>query len=414
VARTTSDSERPSLWFLITALCVGGAEQTLVALANDIDTERYDVTVWTIFDVTPLAADLDADVTIRSLSDRAHVENGYVTRATNPVAYLLAPTRFCYAAARERPAIIQSFLLFDNVVARLAGVVSPATVVTGVRVVPNDRSRFRSLLDRLTMPLSDYVVSNSRAGAEFAVDLGAPRERVSVIRNGRDLDAFREADSQRIEAELAVGDEELVVGTVGRLLERKGHYELVEAWAAVQRHHQNARLLVVGDGPKDGAIQAHARDVGCADSIEFLGRRDDVPELLAAMDVFVFPSHFEGLPGAVIEAMAAGRPIVATPVDGTAELLDAYETGLFVPVEDPDAIAWAVTTLLDCPDLREVLGKRAQQRAVAEFSTDVMVGEFEELYECVLSESSRTSEPFDEPSRHSQADVIHADQTSNE
>jgi glycosyltransferase involved in cell wall biosynthesis len=115
------------------------------------------------------------------------------------------------------------------------------------------------------------------------------------------------------------------------------------------------------------------------------------------MDVFVFPYHFEGLPGAVIEAMAAGLPIVATPVDGTAELLDAYETGLFVPVEAPDAIAWATIRLLESPPLRAALGDGGQRRARSEFTTAVMVESFEALYEDVLSRDGRRVEPTPAP-----------------
>jgi len=396
-SRAAEDTGKESLWFLITALCVGGAERTLVDLVNGLDTDRYDVTVWTIFDETPLAADLDSTVTIRSLSDDGVVENGYVVAAGNPLTYLLAPLKFCYAAAVERPAIIQSFLLFDNVVARLAGLVSRARIITGVRCVPNDRSTLRTLLDRATIRLSDLIVSNSRAGAAYAADLGAPPERISVVHNGRDVDQFEAADSTGIEAELGIEPDELVVGTVGRLLERKGHYELVSAWAEVQDGHPNTRLLLVGDGPEREDLQAHAESAGCADSIEFLGRREDVPKLLAAMDVFVFPSHFEGLPGAVIEAMAAGLPIVATPVDGTAELLDAYETGLFVPVKEPAAIAAAISRVLETPALRSSLGERAQERAREQFGTDAMIAGFEAHYAAVLDDGpARATSSHDE------------------
>lgn len=378
-----SETDR-TLWFIITALTVGGAEQTLVDLANNVDADRYDVTIWTIFDTNPLAADLQSDVTVRSLTDKGRVENGYVVGATNPLVYLAAPLRFWYAAAVERPAIIQSFLLFDNVFARVAGLVCPATVVSGVRSVPNDRSLGRSVLDRATIGLSDIVVSNSEAGAAYAVELGADPERVRVVPNGRNVEQFRSADAADVRAELAIDDDELVVGTVGRLIERKGHAELITAWADVRTRVPNARLLVVGDGVQREALQAHAEAVGCADSVEFLGRRDDVPELLAAMDVFAFPSHFEGLPGAVIEAMAAGCAIVATPVDGTTDLLDDYRTGLFVPVDSPEPLGWAISRLLESPQLRATLGDSARTEATAEYTVDTMVERFESVYRSAL------------------------------
>jgi len=380
-----SNDQGTSLWFLITALCVGGAERTLVDLANAVDGDQYDVTVWTIFDTNPLATELEADITVRSLTDCGRVENGSVVAATNRLAYVTVPLKFCYAAATERPAIVQSFLTFDNVIAGLAGLVSPATVITGIRSVPNEQRAVRAALDRLSIAMADHVVSNSEAGKAFAVERGGAPERVSVVRNGRDADRFQSADADAVESELGIDENEIVVGTIGRLLERKGHYELVGAWERVIDRGFDARLVFVGDGQDREAIQTHAADLGCADTIEFLGTREDVPELLAAMDVFAFPSHFEGLPGAVIEAMLAARPIVATPVDGTGELLDGYRTGLFVPVEDPDTLAWAIMRLFECPSLRNRLGESAREEARSEFTVDAMVDGFEAVYEAVTT-----------------------------
>jgi glycosyltransferase involved in cell wall biosynthesis len=379
VTASCDPADRTTLWLFITALCVGGAERTLVDLANELDGDRYEVTVWTIFATNPLASELRADVEVRALTDAGRFENGAVAGVHNPLAVLTAPVRFAYAAAVERPDVVQSFLLWDNVIARLAGIVSDATIVTGVRAVPEDPGRGRALLDRGTIRLSDVVVSNSRSGADLAVARGADPECVRVIRNGRDLSEYRSADADAVEAELGI-EGEPVVGTVGRLIERKGHYELLTAWATVREHVPDARLVVAGDGEERAALQEHARDCGCADSVEFLGTRRDVPALLSAMDVFVLPSHFEGLPGAVIEAMAAGLPIVATPVDGTAELLDGYRTGLFVPARDPAPLAWATIRLLQSADLRVRLGDDAQARAEAAFAVETMVDEFESLY----------------------------------
>ena len=143
----------------------------------------------------------------------------------------------------------------------------------------------------------------------------------------------------------------------------------------------DARLVFVGDGEDRGELTAHARELGCADSIEFLGTRRDVPALLSAMDVFAFPSYFEGLPGALIEAMGAGLPIVATPVDGNGELLDSYRTGLFVPPADATELSWALTRLLESPALRDSLGEAAQERARAEFAVAEMVEQFDALHQ---------------------------------
>jgi len=380
MSANATETDRTSVWLFITALCVGGAAQTLVDLANNLDTDAYDVTIWTIFATTPLESELREDITVRSLTSCGQVENGSVTEVTNPAAYVLVPLRFWYVASVERPDVIQSFLFFDNVIARFAGLLSRTTTITGVRAVPKDPDTVRATVDRMTIGLSDYIVSNSRAGKELAIERGANPERVSVIRNGRNISEYRDADSAPVESELDIDDSELVVGTVGRLLERKGHFELITAWANRQESEVDARLLFVGEGKDGDAIRSHAQELECADSIEFLGTRRDVPALLSAMDVFAFPSYFEGLPGAVIEAMAAGLPIVATPVDGTEALLDNYHTGLFVPPKTTDDLEWALTRLLETPDLRGSLGDDAQQRAQAAFGIDSMVDAFETLY----------------------------------
>ena len=393
MSETSCESEQITIWLFITALCVGGAERTLVDLANGLDDERYDVTVWTIFDANPLAADLQSTVTVRSLTSAGQVANSAVDSVTNPLVYVVVPVRFCYVAAVERPDIIHSFLFFDNILARIAGIVAPSTIITGVRSVPNEPNRLRAVVDRATIGLSDLIVSNSEAGSELAVARGADADHVTVIRNGRDISAYQHAEAEAIRTELDL-DDEIVVGTVGRHLERKGHFELITAWSQLQETAIDVRLLFVGDGPDRAAVERHARELGCADSIEFLGMRDDVPALLSVMDLFAFPSHFEGLPGAVIEAMAAGLPIVATPVDGTAELLDNYHTGLFVSVEAPAELAWALRRLLEAPALRSALGETAKQEATQRFTIERMVAEFDDQYRTLTGTTPASDAPL--------------------
>lgn len=378
-------SQRTTVWYFVPALSYGGAERTLVDLANNLDHERYSATIWTIFEENPLAAELDGTVTLRTLGARGQAPgemDHYVASAENPTDYFRAPIRFFCAVRRARPDIIQSFLFFDNVIARLAGILSPqTTVVSGVRLVDDDQSFARLTLDRLTLPLADYIISNSQSGAELAKQRGVPTDRVSVIWNGRDVDAYTEVDSGNIRSELGLPDEAPIVGTVGRLIERKGHHDLLEAWPTVRSHFPDARLLLVGDGPAREALVSRAKSLDCCDSTVFTGIRDDIPALLALFDVFVFPSYFEGLPGALIEAMAAGLPIVTTPVNGCSELIESYEHGLHVNVGQPTEFAWATIRLLENPDFAADLGSNAHQRASTFCSIERMVTEFEELYD---------------------------------
>lgn len=357
------------IWYLIGTLSVGGAERTLVDLANNLNRDRFDVTIWTIDEPGPLAEDVADHVALRSLN------------AANKVDFRV-PVQFARVLRAESPDILQSFLFWDNTLGTITGLVSQqTTVITGVRAVPNEPSRFRSLVRRGTVRLADHTVSNSDAGVKFITQYGADSGTVSVVRNGRDLTAYRDGTAgPELYESIGISADVPIVGTVGRLIERKGHYDLLEAWPTVRQEHPDSQLLLVGDGPERDALEARATQLGIADSVHFLGTRNDVPTLLDAMDIFAFPSHFEGLPGALLEAMAAGLPIVATPVDGNSELVTDGESGVFVPVRSPSALARALSELLSDDSGAHLLGEKAQQIAHSEYTLDRMVKEFESLY----------------------------------
>lgn len=374
-------SQRTKLWYFIGALVVGGAERTLVDLSNEIDHDTYDVTIWTIFDTNPLESELNSNVSVRSLTNSGRIENDRIAGVDNRLVYLLAPLRFWYTARRGDPDIIQSFLFYDNVIARLAGPFCGATIITGVREVPNEEPLFRRVVDSITISLSDFVVSNSTDGADYAVERGAADESVDVIYNGRDIHKYQDSDPIDIHEEEAIPDGATIIATVGRLVERKGHFDLLDSWETIRTNIPDAHLLFIGDGQDRDALEARANELESSESVHFLGTRNDVPALLATTDIFVFPSHYEGLPGAVIEAMAAGLPIVATPVDGNQDLLKNYQSGLFVQVESPQEVAWATIRLYQQPSFAQSLGESAATRAATEFTIDSMVTEFESLYQ---------------------------------
>lgn len=390
-AESTGDADaegRTTIWYFIPALGVGGAERTLVELANNVDRERFEVTIWTIFEQNALATEVADDVDVRTLGVEGVTDNerpDYIQGAKNPLDYLRIPGRFVRAVRRERPDIVQSFLIYDNSIARLAGLFAPeTTVITGERKGGKRENRLFELLDRTTYRLSDYIVANSRAGAETYLRYGADPESVSVIHNGRDLDDYRDGDAEGLREELGLPSDVPVVGNVARLEERKGHYDVLAAWPSVRADH-DAHCVVVGDGVEREALRTRARELGVADSVHFVGSRDDVPALLDLFDVFVFPSHYEGLPGALLEAMAAGCPIVASDIAGNRDLVTDGETGVLIPPRDPDAFADGLTEFLDDPERARAFGDAAQADAYERFTLGSMVSEFEQFYESVRS-----------------------------
>lgn len=374
----------PRIWILVLALSIGGAEQTIVELVNGMDREKFDVTIWTVFGTNPLAGDLEDDVQVKTLGvaptrgEEAHE----ITGVANPAMYLLAPLSFLRTVRRENPDVLHSFLFYDNITSRIAGLVSPSTtVITGERGFHNSLGVFSRILDRITLPLSDVIVSNSRAGADYYAERGVDRSNLRVIPNGRDLERYRDATSDGVRNEFDVPPGVPLVGTVGRLVERKGHRDLLRAWAGVMEANPDAHLLIVGHGPKRDSFEAVANDLDIEATVHFTGSRSDVPELLDAMDLFVFPSHWEGLPGAILEAMAAGLPIVATRVTGNVELLSDGSTGILVPAHDPIALGTSIQRLLSDTQHAGTLGQRAQNVAFERYTRERMVQEFEGLYD---------------------------------
>jgi glycosyltransferase involved in cell wall biosynthesis len=189
--------------------------------------------------------------------------------------------------------------------------------------------------------------------------------RRHVVNLGIDLDHFRSAEP-------AFPAEGPVIGTVGRLDEQKAQGVLIDAIPRVLERYPDARLVLVGDGPLRDRLEGHARHLGISESVLFAGKRDDVPRWLASFDIFALTSLFEGLCYAVLEAQAAGVPVIATPVGGVRETVVDGETGLVVPPGDDHALAGAILRLLDDPDEARRLADEAAVR-VAGFSREEMV-----------------------------------------
>lgn len=223
-----------------------------------------------------------------------------------------------------------------------------------------------------------YVAVSTAMGV--ALRSGLPAERVSVIHNGIPVEPYRGARDAAIRRTLAPDDAPLVL-TVARLHAQKGIPFLLGALARLPR----VRLAIAGDGPDRVALESEAVRLGVADRVRMLGEREDVPELLAACDVFVLPSLFEGLPVSVLEAMASARPVIATAIGGTAEVVAHEETGLLVPPGDAASLAGAIDRLLGDPVLAARLAARGRALVEQEFSATVMAERVAQLYDQLLS-----------------------------
>lgn len=245
--------------------------------------------------------------------------------------------------------------------------------------------RFYVLLERLAARAGDLTISVNEEQRRMAVKLGVDSpERICTVHNGIDLSPYAATDRETARQRLGLDAAVPVVGTVGRLVPQKGFAHLIRAFPLLAGSLPSVRLVIAGEGPLEAELRREADQTGLADRIDFLGFRRNIPEILAAFDVFALPSLWEGLSISLLEALAAGKPIVATDIDGNREAIEPGETGLLVPAADPAALAEALRSVLLDSLLAQTLARNARRCAAIRFSQDRMVEENLAVYDRVV------------------------------
>lgn len=288
-------------------------------------------------------------------------------------ARLVRHEKICLIHAHEFSAIVYGWII-----ARLAGLPFVGTI--------HGKNYFwEKLRRRLAYQIigrSGRLIAVSEDLRRFVIDkIGLPGKNVQVIYNG--VHSSSPAGGSEIctaRREIGLGDDTLVIGAVGSLYQVKGHQYLLAAMPAVLIQHPEAVLLLVGRGALEDSLKNQARQLSVDKQVRFLGMREDIPKLLAIMDVFVMPSLSEGLSLALLESMAAGKPAVATRVGGNAELVADGETGLLVESKDPEALATALCTLLGNGAMRKEFGQKAAIRVRESFGARRMADNYQRLY----------------------------------
>jgi len=362
---------------LITELNIGGAEKALARLLAHMDRDRFTLTVACLYGGdSPLAGD------IRALNIPV-VDLGMTAKWRWD-----ALLRFHYLLRRERPTILHTWMFHANVVGRVLGRIAGVPIIITSRRNVNIGGKPREYINRVTAELGDRAIAVCELARQVEIEqTGISPEKVVTIHNGVDVEQFSEPVLQttaQVRKTFGIPTDVPLVGSVGRFRPQKGFSDLLTAMVKVRQSLPTTRLLLVGDGELRGELEARARLLGLDDVVTFAGMRSDVPQVLTALDVLVLPSLWEGLPNAILEAMAAGRPVVATAVGGTPEVVVDGMTGLLVPPRDPPALAEAITHLLDAPDLRYRMGQAGQERVLQHFSIERMVERTQNLYDQLL------------------------------
>jgi glycosyltransferase involved in cell wall biosynthesis len=259
-----------------------------------------------------------------------------------------------------------------------------------------DTPWFQKVADRLLAAHTDIAIAVSESTGEFTTRARLmPAERTKVVYLGAPLDEFarpRTADEiAAARSTLGIAPGTTAIGTVTRLMPAKGNSYLVDAAPLVLASHPSVRIFVIGEGELRAELEAQARALNLGDRMVFTGFTRDVAAALSALDLLVFPSLAEGTPLTMFEALAMGKPIVATDADGLVDVLTHGKDALVVPRGDAAALAAAIITLLDNPSLAAELGAEAR-RTGARYDIGAFVRKMERLYE-LLHESSRVTKP---------------------
>lgn len=231
------------------------------------------------------------------------------------------------------------------------------------------------------MHAADLVISVSRNTHEETLERGIPAEKCMPMYSGIDLEPYAAAPS-RAEARALLGLEEdlFVVGNIARLWPEKEQATLIEAAALLAEKHPKLRFVIVGDGPLGNELREQIRAAGLEKVVLMPGYHEDFVAVLAALDVFAFPSSAEGTPMVIYSAMAMGVPIVASPVSGVGEIVADGESGLFIPPADALAMANAVEKLVEDPALSQRLGEKAKENCHANYSAAAAIARLESIY----------------------------------
>lgn len=382
---------RPRVLHLVTKGVIAGAEQMLVDLASAHDSSRWDVRYATLFP----AGEMN-----RRIAGRGQICYEFDYR--RPIDLPKTALALARLIQREKIEILHTHLVH----AGAAGILAKVLVGGKLRLVHTRHHAdalykfggalgfpIKAKVDGFIARHHEIVCADAKAAVDVMVEReGVKPERARVTCSGVDIEGFRARVSpdarKRIREEFGVLPEEILLGVVAHLVPKKGHRYLVEAMPAIRASYPGARLLLAGQGIEQARIEAQVRLLGLGDAVIFAGFRADIPDILTALDLVVQPSLEEGLPVSLIEAMALGKPIVATTVSGIPELIEHGKTGILVPPADVPALANAITSLLADPGRRIEMGRAGEARARDHFAIERLARQYEDVWAELLGLSS--------------------------
>ncbi|MEC4684595.1 MAG: glycosyltransferase [Nitrospirota bacterium] len=361
--------------YVIGQLSRGGAEKQLYELVKGINRERF----------SPVVISLSSGGFWTGEFRKLNIQVIELQRRKNREFTRLF--RLIRLFRTIKPDIVHTYLFSANSYGRIAAIIAGVPVIiASERSLPEtgkDKNGYQVFLDKILVFFSHGIICNSLKASETLVEkYSFDVKKVFTVHNGINTVDFLRETGLDTQGKIA----RKVVGTVGRLHSSKNYRLFLDMARILLENYgsRNLKFMIIGDGELRDELERYSQQSGIADNVVFTGERIDVPAMLQAMDVFVMTSHYEGFSNAIMEAMLAGLPVVATDAGGNSELVIDGENGFLCPLNDASSLAERVAALLGNERVAMEMGEKGRKRVVREFSVEKMVRETEEIYRVFL------------------------------
>ncbi len=394
------------LLHIITRFDKGGSAENTFLTARNLDKDRYDVMLVTgssppanspVHSKDPETAAIEANIANLHAKGVQLILLAELVRDLSPFSDLSAFLSLVRIIRREKPQIVHTHTSKAGFLGRWAAWLCRIPIIVHT---PHGhvfwgyfgpcRTRLFIALERWTARITTKLVMlTEREKADHLRLRIAPDEKFAVIHSGIDLSRFRPDPARKAEirSALEIPSESIVVATVGRLTAVKGQDTLIRAIAECLRQGEKVFLLILGEGELRSDLEALSAELGIAEAVRFLGWRPDVASVIDACDIFCLPSLNEGMGKAIVEAMAMGKPVIASDVGGIPDLVIPGENGILVPPGDSNALAKAILNLRDHPEMSVKMGKQGRGKALR-YGVESMLNKIDGLYSGLLAKSA--------------------------
>ena len=349
----------------------GGAEKKLLELVKYLDKKRFNLTICSLGISNQIPQEfLNVGAKVFTIKRKRRIDIGVIYNLVKLIK-------------KRHIDVVMTVLFYADIMGILSARIAGVKAVFSWETSPSSDwlVKRRLLSYRFVIRFCNKVIAVSRGTAQFLVEKrGVPIGKILVIPYGVDLSKYSTDDNPILRRKLGLNRKNKVIGVVARLQVVKGHVYLINAAEKIVGVFPEVKFVFVGDGTLRNELEEHIRAKRLERNFLFLGYRSDIPEIMRTFDIFVLPSLSEGFPNVVLEAMAAGKPVVATAIDGTKEAIANNITGLLVPVKNSKALQNVLLKLLRDESLSKQMGERGRKRVEEYFSLAKQVNSFEKLY----------------------------------